>query len=657
MSNKNKTIDEIQNQNNQSMLKFWQGTEDEFGQSVTQNWYNWKYSSGGSSEPSEWIKTYFIDETTQQRIKYDILSVTYGKNKFVTTGYDDSTQKKIEILNSDDGLNWKVAATIDSSKSAPKSVISFNGSIFTILTNNRISYYSEDGINWNEGTSDNRYNPLDIAYGNGKFIATINGTYKYAYSEDGINWTIQNMSANTTFTTVIYANNKFVMLGKNYSAYSEDGINWTINSFSYGDPYNDVKYGLAYGNGKYVVLNGNNTGAYSEDGINWIELTVPNAKNGTWAHCEYGGGKFVAVSYGNSTLESNYIYSYDGITWNEGTISLARLYTDMIYAQNKFIAMYKGNLFFVMNAPDSQESLIYTKEETPTTESKVYSEPNVESTLTITATTNSSITLSDTNIYDRNVNGDEQTSDGSIGDEHPDYLCFINGVGIKIGNKLIIKNNKKIDVTPDTPTIDPSTLKFGDRIDNKATVVGTFKSSDLGTVVYAVLDAQYRGTKIAWANGLYGIDTGLPNYTSEENVLNATESATYNTDYILNNYSNKETEAFTHCRNIEPLNFNGKKYYGQLPNAYELLQIYNNRNALDTLDSTIEANEDKKLSNWEFASRYACVRSSNEYNSNNSWTLSSDGSWSSRNKSTKVGVVPIIEIQVDKTIIPPVIKS
>ena len=29
MSNKNKTIDEIQNQNNQSMLKFWQGTEDE----------------------------------------------------------------------------------------------------------------------------------------------------------------------------------------------------------------------------------------------------------------------------------------------------------------------------------------------------------------------------------------------------------------------------------------------------------------------------------------------------------------------------------------------------------------------------------------------------------------------------------------------------
>lgn len=39
---------------------------------------------------------------------------------------------------------------------------------------------------------------------------------------------------------------------------------------------------------------------------------------------------------------------------------------------------------------------------------------------------------------------------------HEDYLCFINGVGIKIGNKIIIKNNKKIDVTPDTPSEETS---------------------------------------------------------------------------------------------------------------------------------------------------------------------------------------------------------
>ena len=122
---------------------------------------------------------------------------------------------------------------------------------------------------------------------------------------------------------------------------------------------------------------------------------------------------------------------------------------------------------------------------------------------------------------------------------HEDYLCFINGVGIKIGNKIIIKNNKKID----TPAADPSTLKFGDRIDNKATVVGQYSSNDGKKYAFAVLDAYYRGTDIAWSTGLYGIDSGLPNYSSAPTEQNK-ESATYNTDYILNNYSDKNIESF-----------------------------------------------------------------------------------------------------------------
>lgn len=234
---------------------------------------------------------------------------------------------------------------------------------------------------------------------------------------------------------------------------------------------------------------------------------------------------------------------------------------------------------------------------------------------------------------------------------HEDYLCFINGVGIKIGNKLIIKNNKKIDVTPDTPTIDPTSLKFGDRIDNKATVVGTFESSDLGTVVFAVLDSTYYG-KTAWATGLYGIDTGLPNYASDVNVLNAKESATYNTDYILNNYSDKKTEAFTHCRNIEPLNFNGKKYYGQLPNAYELQQIYNNREKLYELDPTTADNTNYNLAKWQFIKTSDVDEkawSSNEYLSDTSWEQDSLNTWNYSNGYSKnyiCGVCPIIEIPI-----------
>lgn len=192
--------------------------------------------------------------------------------------------------------------------------------------------------------------------------------------------------------------------------------------------------------------------------------------------------------------------------------------------------------------------------------------------------------------------------------------------------------------------VDPSKLKFGDRIDNKATVVGTYNSKDLGTVVYAVLDAQYRGANIAWASGLFGIDTGLPNYSIVPEEQNH-ESATYNTDYIINNYSDKATEAFTFCRNIEPLTYNGNSYNCQLPNGNELLEILNKKAELDTLDPTAETNSTNKLSNWGFGCDY--VWWSSEDCSYNALGLQPIGSWETPLKnSAKGGVCPIIEIPV-----------
>lgn len=226
---------------------------------------------------------------------------------------------------------------------------------------------------------------------------------------------------------------------------------------------------------------------------------------------------------------------------------------------------------------------------------------------------------------------------------------FLGESFIKLSNNLHHFQTRLNETSEPTPTPTPTPiLKFGDRIDNKATVVGTFESSDLGTVVYAVLDAQYRGANIVWSTGVHGIDTGLPNYSKKVDVLNAKESATYNTDYILNNYSDKTTESFTFCRDIEPLNFNGKLYKCQLPNAYELQQIFNMKTELDVLDPTSETNSTKKLSSWGFGSIHPIVWTSNEYNSNFAWIVDADGSWSMGNKSTSptFGVCPIIEIPI-----------
>ena len=212
--------------------------------------------------------------------------------------------------------------------------------------------------------------------------------------------------------------------------------------------------------------------------------------------------------------------------------------------------------------------------------------------------------------------------------------------------KHIINWGEPSTPDPDTPTIDPSTLKFGDRIDNKATVVGTYDSNDGKKYAFAVLDSTYYG-KTAWSSGLNGTDTGLPNYSPEPNDEQNKESATYNTDYIINNYSDKAIEAFTFVRNAGNLTFNGKKYKCQLPNAYELQQIYNNRAKLYELDPTASSNTAYNLKDWWFGDEsVANVWSSNEFDSGTAWLMDLDGAWLAIDRSEISGVVPILEIEL-----------
>lgn len=219
-------------------------------------------------------------------------------------------------------------------------------------------------------------------------------------------------------------------------------------------------------------------------------------------------------------------------------------------------------------------------------------------------------------------------------------------------------------VTPEPSTkVDPSKLKFGDRIDNKATVVGTFESSDLGTVVFAVLDAQYRG------NVRYGIEFlkkefGLPRYMSQDAALNAKESATYNTNYIINNYNRvRKNNAFVFCRDI----LVGDTEC-QLPNLYELQQIYKNREQLDALDPTVNENPTKTLSKWIFSDKTdGAAWSSTEGHGYGEgadingcfWVITNLGICLgfTADSDNSLGVIPIIEIPVDKIFVPPIVLS
>ena len=223
-----------------------------------------------------------------------------------------------------------------------------------------------------------------------------------------------------------------------------------------------------------------------------------------------------------------------------------------------------------------------------------------------------------------------------------DYTIKKDGFKTIHGSKLINSNDTiNINMIADTET----TYYFGQRIGGIATVVGQYNSNDGKKYMFALLDSTYY-TKTAWATDLAYSDTGLPNYDESSPIYQNKESATYNTNYILNRFASSfKMEAFQHCRNAGNLTFNGQLYQFQLPNDYEVQQIYENRAKLYELDPTTSTNTPYNLANWNFNETYD-LWSSNEWGSNSSWALNSDGLWNANSKLSDYGVVPILEIEL-----------
>ena len=123
--------------------------------------------------------------------------------------------------------------------------------------------------------------------------------------------------------------------------------------------------------------------------------------------------------------------------WTASTLPSSASWWAVTYGDGKFVA--------VANNSDTSAYFItytkcYTDAENPTTASIVYSSPETSSALTITSVGTGTITLSDTNTYSYTPSGNQFTY-RTIGDAHPDWLCFINGVGVKIGNTIIATNS------------------------------------------------------------------------------------------------------------------------------------------------------------------------------------------------------------------------
>ncbi len=146
---------------------------------------------------------------------------------------------------------------------------------------------------------------LDVAYGNGKFVAVGNGggVGEVRTSTDGTTWSTQTLNGVSWLNHVAYANGLWVATGTGGKLYtSTDASSWTLRTTGLADLTD-----IAYGNGRWLttVLSSTNTFATSTDGVNWSSISGSAGTGGV----AYGNGVFV-------TMDTSHSYtSTDGVTW------------------------------------------------------------------------------------------------------------------------------------------------------------------------------------------------------------------------------------------------------------------------------------------------------------------------------------------------------
>ena len=228
---------------------------------------------------------------------------------------------------------------------------------------------------------------LDVAYGNGSFVAVGDGGTVMT-SLDGANWVLRQQDPTLTFRSILRANGRFVALGGNGTLLTSlDGTNW-ISRFDAPNYLADV----AFGNGQFVAFGESGSIAVSSDGLIWSNRTVSLASSGqsiafgngvfvvvggyppqahvssnllNWANPPMPGNLFQAyrsVTFGNNLFvtvgdSGQIVTSSNGVNWAAQNSGFPLPLTAVSYANGRFISLAQDP-GFVLSSTDGTNWLV-----------------------------------------------------------------------------------------------------------------------------------------------------------------------------------------------------------------------------------------------------------------------------------------------------------
>jgi hypothetical protein len=130
---------------------------------------------------------------------------------------------------------------------------------------------------------------VDVAFGNGIFVAIPTGNVTTAFSTNGITWTAGgNLPTSTTWVSVAYGNGRFVAIasgGRNVAYSLNKGATWTASVP--GLPVVASWTKITYGQGVFMAIaSGTSICATSPDGVSWSVKAMPSST--TWNAIAFG---------------------------------------------------------------------------------------------------------------------------------------------------------------------------------------------------------------------------------------------------------------------------------------------------------------------------------------------------------------------------------